>query len=201
MLDCFQGCFPRLFGQRPQRPQQWHQFGAQGFQQMRQNYEPQNFQLSGQNYEAQNFQQSGQTWYPYYQNYQQHQQLQHPSPVHYQYRDDQDVPESAAYWTHEVFKVLKQIEMRGSQNQPDGPGALRHLGQVASGELWVLTRDLGQNLEVLAQAGLQSYGQMRAQADRDRGQMWAIQQAAKALGQRYALEPNHQDRVECWPYK
>ena len=158
---------------------------------MRQNY---------QGYELQNFQNSGQMLNPYYQNYQHHQQLQHPMPVQYQQRYEQE-PAETAHWSQEIFRVLKQMELRGSQNQPDGPGALRHLGQVAAGELWVLTRDLGQNLEVLAQNGLQSYGQMKAQADRNRGQMWAIQQAAKALGQRYALEPDNQDCGECWPYK
>ena len=85
------------------------------------------------------------------------------------------------------------MELRQSISTPDGPGSLRHLDQVAQGEAWLMNRLLADSLASHIVQGAFSYGHAKAVADQNRGQYYALQEAARVHGLRVGLEPEHQD--------
>ena len=85
------------------------------------------------------------------------------------------------------------MELRQSISTPDGPGSLRHLDQVAQGEAWLMNQMLAKSLSSHILQGAFSYGHAKTVADQNRGQYYALQQAAAAQGLRIGLDPEHQD--------
>ena len=85
------------------------------------------------------------------------------------------------------------MELRQSISTPDGPGSLRHLDQVGQGEAWLMNRMLADSLASHVLQGAFSYGHAKTVADQNRGQYYALQQAAAAQGLRVGLEPEAQD--------
>ena len=83
------------------------------------------------------------------------------------------------------------MELRQSISTPDGPGSLRHLDQVGQGEAWLMNRMLADSLASHVLQGAFSYGHAKTVADQNRGQYYALQQAAAAHGLRVGLDPEH----------
>ncbi len=88
---------------------------------------------------------------------------------------------------------LSTMECRQSHATPDAPDALRHLDQVGRGELWALPAGVARQLSQLLEAGIVSYGHAKAASDSRRGQYFAILQAGKERGARFAEDPDCQD--------
>ncbi len=93
----------------------------------------------------------------------------------------------------QVAEKLAVVECRQSHSTPDGHDALRHMDQLARGDIWTLPVGVGRQMEQLLKAGIQSYGHAKAATDSRRGQLHALQQAARARGARFGEDPECQD--------